>query len=126
VSLLVFPSTLAGVAAEVSRTPVYDTKVQTSVSGKELRASYQSTPRYRYELKFNFIRKVRPGGGSDLTDLITFFETHRGRWDDFLYVDPYTTLQVRVRFDMDALDFKQWMDPNVWDNGGVIKLISVK
>lgn len=125
-SNLLFPSTLAGVAPEVGVTPVYDTKIQTSRSGKEVRAAYQSTPRYRYELKFNFMRKTVPGGGNDVQTLLDFFNTHRGRWDDFLFVDPYTTLQVRVRFDMDALDFKRWMDPNVWDNGGTIRLISVK
>ena len=51
-SSLVFP-TIIGADIAVTRTPVYSTSIQTAKSGKELRASWWSYPRYRYTIDFN-------------------------------------------------------------------------
>ena len=56
-SSLVFPS-MAGLDIAIKRMPVYATKIQTASSGKELRASFQSTPRFRYSLPLNFLRQA--------------------------------------------------------------------
>ena len=86
-SSLVFP-TMAGLDIAIKRTPVYATKVQTASSGKELRASFQSTPRFRYSLPLNFLRQaVLNMDGDEAAQLLAFFGAHKGKWDSFWLPD---------------------------------------
>lgn len=86
-STLVFP-TLPGMDIAIKRTPVYATKIQTASSGKELRASFQSTPRYRYALPLNFLRQaVLNASNDEAAQLLAFFGAHKGRWDSFWLPD---------------------------------------
>ena len=120
----VFPS-FAGVDIAIKRSEIYATKIQTSVSGKELRASFQSTPRYRYELRLNFLRQATYNTVTDeVAQLKTFFDTMLGAWDSFLFNDPVDSVQRRVRFEQDNMDLEQLVT-GAWD-GQTIKLISVK
>ena len=120
----VFPS-FAGVDIAIKRSEIYATKIQTSVSGKELRASFQSTPRYRYELRLNFLRQAAYNTVTDeVAQLKTFFDTMLGSWDSFLFNDPVDSVQRRVRFEQDNMDLEQLVT-GAWD-GQTIKLISVK
>lgn len=120
----VFPS-FAGVDISVKRSEIYATKIQTSSSGKEMRASFQSTPRYRYELRLNFLRQAVYNTATDeVAQLKTFFDTMLGSWDSFLFNDPVDGVQRRVRFEGDAMDLEQLVT-GAWD-GRTIKLISVK
>ena len=126
-SILVFPDTLMGIDIAVARSVIYATKIQTASSGKELRASFQSTPRYAYELTLNFLRQSGFSVNTLLDEaaaLSAFYVTHRGQWDSFLYNDPVDGVQRRVRFAQDNLDLKRIVNL-CWD-GGTIKLISVK
>ena len=126
-SNLVFPDTLAGIDIAVVRAEVYATKVQTSTSGKELRASFQSTPRYTYELTINFLRQAgwRMNMVQDELQTVTnFFTLHLGGWDSFLFNDPVDGVQRRVRFNDDTLTLTKIV--NLCWTGGTIKLISVK
>jgi hypothetical protein len=87
-STLVFPN-LPGMDVAIKRTPIYATKVQTASSGKELRASFQSTPRYRYSLPLNFLRQaVLNATNDEAAQLLAFFGTHKGKWDSFWLPDP--------------------------------------
>lgn len=87
-STMVFP-TLPGMDIAIKRTPIYATKVQTASSGKELRASFQSSPRYRYALPLNFLRQAVLNTSSDeASQLLSFFGTHKGKWDSFWLPDP--------------------------------------
>jgi len=127
VSNLVFP-TFPGLDVSVKRTPIFETSVQKSRSGKELRASWSATPRYVYKLKFNVLRSV--AALQEVQTLMTFFETHRGRWDSFLFNDPYDGAQRRVRFDQDKLEAER-IAMNTVSGGGhtwqvTVDLISVK
>lgn len=86
-SSLVFPS-MAGLDIAIKRMPVYATKIQTASSGKELRASFQSTPRFRYSLPLNFLRQaVLNMDADEAAQLLAFFDTHKGRWDSFWLPD---------------------------------------
>ena len=86
-SNLVFP-TMAGLDIAIKRTPVYATKVQTASSGKEMRASFQSTPRFRYSLPLNFLRQaVLNMDGDEAAQLLAFFGAHKGTWDSFWLPD---------------------------------------
>ncbi len=80
----VFPS-LPGITWGSTKSPEWKTITQESVSGKELRASLMSYPRWTYTLSYEFLR-----GGSlaELQTLVGFFNARRGMFDDFLYTDP--------------------------------------
>ncbi len=125
-SNLVFP-TLAGFDIKVTRKEIYSTLTQAAASGKELRASLWSTPRYRYSLNLNFVRQ---GGYSvntlsdEVVTLNAFFDTHLGTWDSFLFNDPVDGVQRRVRFASDELTLERIV--NLAWSGGSIDLISVK
>jgi hypothetical protein len=126
-SNLVFPDTLMGFDIKVTRKEIYSTIVQSAASGKELRAGLWSTPRYSYQLNLNFVRQSGFSVNTlvdELITLVTFFETHKGKWDSFLYNDPVDGVQRRVRFDMDELTLERLFNL-VW-SGGSIDLISVK
>lgn len=87
----VFP-TLSGFDIKVAREQLYATAVQVAASGKELRASWWSTPRYRWQLTLNFARQAGFSintASDEAAALTTFFQTHRGRWDSFLFTDPF-------------------------------------
>lgn len=87
----VFPS-LPGFDIKVSRMPVYATLIQAAPSGKELRASFQSSPRFRYTLVLNFVRQAGFSAKTaydEAATLMQFFADHRGAWDSFLFTDPY-------------------------------------
>ncbi len=97
---LIFP-TLPGMGIAVKRTPVFSTQVAVAASGKELRASYQSTPRWKYEIPLNF---VRVSGFSSLTPsnemaaILGLFNSVKGMWDSFLYTDPYSNTASGTSF----------------------------
>lgn len=127
-SELSFPS-FPGVDIKFKRTPVYSTAIKTSRGGYEQRVSYQSTPRYRYEMQINFTRESIAGPSpyeatNEVEALFEFVDTHKGRWDAFYLTDPYTQESVRVRFDMDEVEFERFLS-GVW---GVktLKFISLK
>jgi hypothetical protein len=58
VSDVLFPE-LPGLEWELSKTPIFNTKIMTSVNGWELRASYQAIPKYEISLSFGFLRESR-------------------------------------------------------------------
>jgi hypothetical protein len=120
----VFP-TFPGLDIAVKRSAVYATKIQTSSSGKELRASFQSTPRYHYELRMNFLRQAAFNTIVDeVATLKAFFDMMLGAWDSFFFTDPVDGVQRRVRFEQDNMDLEQLV-VGAWD-GQTIKLVSVK
>ena len=121
-----FP-TLKGLDIAVKRTEIYSTLVQAAASGKELRASFQSTPRYQFELTFNFLRQSGYSSNTPSDELATlqaFFESMLGQWGTFTYTDPVDSTVRTCRFAQDTIDFTR-IGNKVWD-GGVVKLISVK
>lgn len=89
-SNFIFPA-FAGRGIAIKRTPVYSTMVQVGASGKELRASYQSIPRFRYEIPLNFVRRAGFSVNTpsdEVTTILRFFASVRGMWDSFLLTDP--------------------------------------
>ena len=84
-SSLVFP-TLPGLDITVTRTPLYKTQTQESFSGKELRRSCWSYPRYSYALNFNFLRAE--AAATEFQTLFGFIARHMGCFGSFLFTDP--------------------------------------
>jgi uncharacterized protein (TIGR02217 family) len=84
-SNLVFPSTLAGFLVG-DREQIEDNQVvQTSLSGKEWRSTWELAPRYRYKVSFPFLRSTTQ---PEFQQLAGFFTRHRGSLDSFLFQDP--------------------------------------
>lgn len=81
----VFP-TLPGLKWGTNKQPIWATKVLTAASGRETRGSFQSFPRWRFTLSYEFLRAG--GGFSELQHLVGFFNQRMGSFDSFLYRDP--------------------------------------
>jgi uncharacterized protein (TIGR02217 family) len=90
-SALLFPSGLKGLDIEVTRSSQFATLVQTGASGKEQRATFWTAPRWTYEWTLNFVRQAGFSAKTltdELQQLAAFFNTMRGAWDSFYFVDP--------------------------------------
>ncbi len=81
----VFP-VLAGLSWNVIKTPVWHTKIQESVSGKELRAAFFSAPLWRFSMSYEILRA--DAVNAELQSLMGFFLARQGMFDSFLYTDP--------------------------------------
>lgn len=93
-SQAVFP-VLPGLKWDIKKTPTWNTSVQQSVGGKELRASFFQQPIWHWVLAFEFLRTYTPPGGSAYTEFQTlagFFNARQGSYDSFLYTDPYDSV----------------------------------
>jgi hypothetical protein len=113
----VFPS-LPCLNVAVEREPYYATETHESVSGKEVRVSWRTQPRIRYRLKINAARVGVQAPSphtsySEMGVLLAFLDMHRGSFESFLYPDPYTGSNVRVRLAEDSLAMTQIV-PGVW------------
>lgn len=83
-SSLVFP-TPPGISINVTRTPVAKVGITETISGKEWRQTWQSTPRYRYRLNMT-VRSTT--ALKEFQKLMAHWAAHFGPWDSFLYTDP--------------------------------------
>jgi hypothetical protein len=116
----VFPiASIPGLDPKIIRIPIYSTGVQRHPTAKEWRVKWWLSPRYRYEMTFNFMRKSPSDEAKLLTDFVT---AHRGKLDNFLLDDPYDSVQRRVRFDSDDVEIERIFD-GVWK--ATITMISV-
>lgn len=82
---VLFPE-LPGLEWDLTKTPSFNTKVMTSVNGRELRASYQAVPKYEISMSFGFLRESK--GRAELQQLEGFFLERRGSFDSFLLKMP--------------------------------------
>lgn len=81
-----FYPTLPGLGFSVKKTPKFQSRVQTAISGKESRISDWTTPRFTYELTYEILREH--GTFQELRQLAAFWLCRRGSYDTFLFVDP--------------------------------------
>lgn len=123
----VFPS-LRGADVAVEREPFYRTSVYETVSGKEQRVSWDASPRYRYRVRFNVLRDDRAAPApwaaySEVGTVLKFLDDHKGSFDSFLFNDPLTGSQVRVRLEEDSLTIKRIVN-HLWS--AEVSFVSVK
>lgn len=81
----VFP-VLPGLKWGVIKAPMWATKVLPASSGREERGTFQSYPRWKFILGYEFLRGGN--GYAELQTLVGFFNQRLGSWDSFLYQDP--------------------------------------
>lgn len=84
-SNVLFPE-LPGLEWDTSITPMFNTKIMTSINGRELRASFQAAPKYEISLSYAFLRENK--GRKELQQLQGFYLERRGAFDSFLYKMP--------------------------------------
>lgn len=84
-SNVLFPE-LPGLEWDASLTPMFNTKIMTSINGRELRASFQAAPKYEISLSYAFLRENK--GRKELQQLQGFYLERRGAFDSFLYKMP--------------------------------------
>jgi uncharacterized protein (TIGR02217 family) len=78
--------TLPGITWSFIRTPIWKTQIQTTQSGRELRAAQMSYPLYKYTLTYDVLRS--DPAFVELQTLIAFFNARSGSFDSFLFTDP--------------------------------------
>lgn len=81
--LSVFPD-LPGVTWNASKSPEFKTETHRSVSGRELRATFQQFPLYTFNLTYDVLRD---GALTELKQLLGFFMARQGSFGAFLYQD---------------------------------------
>jgi uncharacterized protein (TIGR02217 family) len=81
----VLPS-LPGLSWNTKKKPIFKTTIREASSGREYRGTSWSTPRWEYVLSYEFLRQGM--GRTELTQILGFFNKHRGAWDSWLYQDP--------------------------------------
>ncbi|EOR08668.1 hypothetical protein F896_01194 [Acinetobacter genomosp. 15BJ] len=80
-----FPE-LPGLEWDLTKTPTFNTKIMTSVNGRELRASYQAVPKYEISMSYAFLRENK--NRKEFQILESFFLARRGAFDSFLFQMP--------------------------------------
>jgi uncharacterized protein (TIGR02217 family) len=81
----VFPG-LAGLTFNVSKAPMFSTKIQRSVNLNELRAQIAQFPIYEFRLGYDLLRNGV--GYEELQELMGFFLSMKGSSNAFYYQDP--------------------------------------
>jgi hypothetical protein len=76
---------LIGLTFPVEKTPVWSTKIQPGVSGKETRLGLWSYPIWQYSLSFDVLRS---DSHLELQQLVGFFNARQGAFDSWLFDDP--------------------------------------
>jgi len=97
----VFPSSLLGIGIAVKRTPVWSTLVQTSISGKETRAAFQSIPRWKYSIPINFARVLgfsQQTASNEMATILSSFMAAMGQLNYFDFTDPYSNTALLTPF----------------------------
>ncbi len=84
-SIAVYP-TLPGLTWSVTKSPIWKTRTQTSVRGREVRIKDQIYPRWKFQLVYSFLRGMP--GFIEIQTMLSFFQSVAGSWDTFLFDDP--------------------------------------
>ncbi|HKR18643.1 MAG TPA: DUF2460 domain-containing protein [Stellaceae bacterium] len=79
-----FPA-LAGLGWSVKRSPVWKTRAQQAISGKETRLADWSYPAWHWALTFDFLRATP--SAAEFQSLAGFFNQRQGAFGTFLYAD---------------------------------------
>jgi uncharacterized protein (TIGR02217 family) len=80
---------LTGLGWSVTKIPTFQTRVQRSTSGRELRALDYPFPLWQFSLVYDFLRDTPTGSGDgELRILMGFYAACQGAFQTFLYNDP--------------------------------------
>jgi hypothetical protein len=104
-----FPLYIPGIDIVIKRSTIYSTTIESSDYKIERRASWYLNPRYKYEIKFNFLRQsVLQSTYDEVAELVNFFDSNRGSLYSFSLIDPVDGITRQVRFD-ESLTLEQFL-----------------
>lgn len=100
----VFPQDLPGLAWSILRVPRFATRIQTAISGRELRAADYPYPIWTWTLTYDFLRDGNSTafggvpslgtGHQELRELMGFYARQQGAFNTFLYNDTSDNIAV--------------------------------
>lgn len=91
----IFP-TLPGLAWSITKTPSWSTRIQTAVSGKEVRLADRSRTIWRFGLTYEVLRGAN--GFTEIQQLMAFFNLRMGSFDSFLLNDSSDNTATAQQF----------------------------
>lgn len=94
-SNVVFPS-LPGLQFDIVKQPMFNTKVQRAVSGKEYRAAFMQYPLYTFTLAYDLLRDA--AAFQEFQKLLGFFNARQGSFDSFLFLDATDSAAASQNF----------------------------
>jgi hypothetical protein len=106
----------------IKRKALFSTKIQTANSGRELRTSWQSRPKYEFQVTFEGLVTGVDGKTQPQT-LSDFYVRMRGAWETFRFIDPLDGQTRTCRFADDGLELERFSMSH-WKTSG-IKIIEV-
>lgn len=109
---------LPGLTWDVVKSPTWNTKVQQSVGGKEIRSAFFSAPIWRWTLKYDVLRQA--SAFQELQTLVGFFNARQGRFDSFLYSDPTDNAVIGQNFGTGTGSATQYQLVRDYGAGGFI------
>lgn len=88
-----YPAEVRGLTYTVLKRPLFDTQLQASPGGWEVREPQVRNPVWRWQLIYDYLKDLpadlAPGlTDTDLRTLMGFFLQRRGQHDSFLFTDP--------------------------------------
>lgn len=116
-----FPSFVAKKRNCARSGPFFDEIVVTSRSGKETRACYQLSGRYRWTI--GLTRLSQDLNGDEVATLVNFISARRGRYESFNFTCPLDGVTRLVRFDNTAVELERIVSRK-W-RANTITLVSV-
>lgn len=84
---IIFPE-LPGLTWSVTKSPIFQTRIQRAASGRELRALDYPYPLWQFTLSFAFLRDNPDAGLDELRTLLGFYLASQGAHGTFLFKDP--------------------------------------
>lgn len=117
----VLPTSLPGFSIDLQREPSADgVNIATASSGAELRSTWQSIPRYKYQVSFELLRNTALLEAQTMWDLFTRMF---GQLNSFLITDPEDNTVTAHGFgqgtgSVTAFQLQRRMLGNVYDNLG--------
>ena len=91
----IFPVML-GLQYDIVKQPMFSTKIQRAVSGKEYRAAFFQYPLYTFTFAYDLLRDAATF--QELQKVMGFFNARQGSFDNFLFLDPSDSIVTAQAF----------------------------
>ena len=84
-SAAVFPA-FVGLKWDVKKTPIWNTRVFKTASGRTLRSTQFSSPLWKFSMAYDILREAT--AFNEIQQLAGFFNSRSGSFDSFYFLDP--------------------------------------
>jgi uncharacterized protein (TIGR02217 family) len=91
----ILPS-LPGLSWGITKKPLWSTKVSDAISGRQYTLSRRLYPLWTFRMSYEVLRATT--AFTELQQLVGFMNSRKGRYDDWLYLDPRDNLATAQAF----------------------------